>query len=928
MTATSHHAIPDSVFRKVLMAVLLAILFIWLPGGALVFTIHHLQTEYDSDRRSHAERQLESFLERAADEDDAVRFWSRVCQRIDQQAMLATDSLSQLSFEFARLQRWIPDASFRLIVWNRKGSIIREDPVTTMNTADWQTIASDLNLIQAPVRERNTYEAVQRLQGSWQRLFGGGLVAQRVLNYTRNRRLLINPIGLKESARIWPGISREGAYILYLDAAAFRGPVGLRHACQFPPRWRYRGLAVGFLDPQEPDTIFASMPEFRQALAAIGGIRGFHQQATHAIGWFVAYRSLPSGRILTAGIRQPFLTVHGPIILGLFSLLLGLVSVRGTARLIRVATATSGHGFSVQAKLAVFFLLANGLPLLLLLMMSATQLRNREVSLLSNLHSSCAEMIRHFDEGVRAWNERTRLDVLRNLQKLEHTLATRPFSATEYKQLYRDMARLGCQNFMLCASSTADWITSNGYYPERGRSLRTGRAFDAKRERFFLEGIQRIIALVNGLPTKPVDRFELTIEGMFGISAGEFANNLLSGISRLTIWGDGSNRLPMVVKLFRSPDGATVHYLFLATFHPNFIGFRYFQSQLHTLNRNHLGLRFLVRSLDPSVINSISHPDRARQPVSRALTWVQFPREIHLPRALVNHVQSLSPLVTVSPEPFLIKNRPYLVIGGAGRELPEFVYFALYPYDNLQKQHREMRRNLLGFGILSLLFSAILAHALGRRFLEPIAVLQEGTRAIRRHAFTCRLPDLGNDEFGRIGKAVNNAMQSLEELAVARAVQENLLPEGVFVTGSCRGFGRTIPMSELGGDFFDFQRTGEFTSVLSIGDVTGHGVPAALVMAMAKSVLYRLHQDGISSECIYSQLNELLLQMHRRKTRRALSLQSVEIDDRSEVLRITSAGHCYPAHLTPAGVSLIRFSSTPVGVTQRHRFATQEVVFR
>ncbi len=906
---------------------LLAFLFIWLPGTALLFTVHHLLVEFTEDQRSLAEVQLDSFLERAADYDDPMFFWARVCRGIDQRVMTASDSVSQLQRELRRLKHWCPGSEIRLMIWNQKDEVIRQDQIASMTKADWQSILRDLRS-SASENSAETTEKVERMPGAWERLFGGGFVARRVLRYAGLHRTLVRPIGVRESARLWYGRHRRGSYILHFDAAIFRRSDGLRHLCNFPPPWRPHGAAVGCLDPQSTEQLITSNRDFQRALTTVVESKEIGLTSTQPPDWFTARRMLPSGCTLYAGIRHPFWVMHGSSLMVTLALLLIAASITGTMRLRQAADVQSGPGTSVQTKLALFFLIANGLPLLMLVMMSATQLRNREVNLLSDLRTSTAEMIRHFDEGVRVWNERTRQQVLRRLDHLEQHLRDHPFTVKEYRTLYRDMKELGAQGFILCASSSVDWVTDHGYLPASGPAVTMDRTFDPKRDKFFQEGIQRILLTLNGVATKPVDRFELVIESLFGITATEFANNLLSGLTRVTIWGDGANRQPAVVKLFRSADGTTANYVFLANFHPNTIGSQYFQSRLAGLNRNRLGLRFFTRSR-VSFYRASRQPGRTeKSPGPALIDWRQFPAEIRLPAPILRHVQSLSPVVTVSARPFVFRNQSYLVIGGAGRELPEFVYFALYPYERLLTQQREGRRNLLLFGLLSLTFSFILGQTLGRRFLEPIALLHEGTQAVRRHAFTHRLPYLGHDEFGRIGTAVNSALESLEELAVARVVQENLLPDGRFESRTCQGFGRTIPMSELGGDFFDLQKTGPTSFVLSIGDVAGHGVPAALVMAMAKAVLHRLLTNGSSSECAYTELNHLLLQTPNRKARRAVSLQSVAFDDESEVIHITSAGHCYPVLLSSNDAKLLKFASTPVGVSTRSRFSTQSFEFK
>lgn len=72
------------------------------------------------------------------------------------------------------------------------------------------------------------------------------------------------------------------------------------------------------------------------------------------------------------------------------------------------------------------------------------------------------------------------------------------------------------------------------------------------------------------------------------------------------------------------------------------------------------------------------------------------------------------------------------------------------------------------------------------------------------------------------------------ELDLAREIQRSILPAAMPETAGLRVAARYLPMSDVGGDFYDFdtQRAGRLGFL--VADVTGHGVPAALVAAMVK----------------------------------------------------------------------------------------------
>ena len=105
---------------------------------------------------------------------------------------------------------------------------------------------------------------------------------------------------------------------------------------------------------------------------------------------------------------------------------------------------------------------------------------------------------------------------------------------------------------------------------------------------------------------------------------------------------------------------------------------------------------------------------------------------------------------------------------------------------------------------------------------------------------------------GTIGYAVARRMRTTEatlqsieqELATARRMQRNLLPQGAPSVPGVSVVARFQPMTAVGGDFYDYAADAGGLAVL-VADVTGHGVPAALTAAMVK-VAFAAERDGAS----------------------------------------------------------------------------------
>ena len=68
-----------------------------------------------------------------------------------------------------------------------------------------------------------------------------------------------------------------------------------------------------------------------------------------------------------------------------------------------------------------------------------------------------------------------------------------------------------------------------------------------------------------------------------------------------------------------------------------------------------------------------------------------------------------------------------------------------------------------------------------------------------------------------------------KELEVARRIQLSILPGGFPVSRNFRVAARYVPMTSVAGDFYDFLVASDTQAGLLIADVSGHGVPAALI---------------------------------------------------------------------------------------------------
>ena len=180
-----------------------------------------------------------------------------------------------------------------------------------------------------------------------------------------------------------------------------------------------------------------------------------------------------------------------------------------------------------------------------------------------------------------------------------------------------------------------------------------------------------------------------------------------------------------------------------------------------------------------------------------------------------------------------------------------------------------------------LLLGALLALWQANSTSRPISELADKVRKIGRGDFSVQVPEEGSLEikklassFNSLGDELHSYMENLKkevatreaiesEIKVARHIQETLLPHS-FPPFPERNefdlFAALVPAKEMSGDFYDFFFVDETTLALIIADVSGKGVPAAIFMAVSRTLLRNLslNSKGKSPAEILTAANSFL----------------------------------------------------------------------
>jgi serine phosphatase RsbU (regulator of sigma subunit) len=150
------------------------------------------------------------------------------------------------------------------------------------------------------------------------------------------------------------------------------------------------------------------------------------------------------------------------------------------------------------------------------------------------------------------------------------------------------------------------------------------------------------------------------------------------------------------------------------------------------------------------------------------------------------------------------------------------------------------------------------------------------------------------------------------ELEVAAHVQRELLPHSFPQVGTLEVFGKVAPGRFVGGDYCDFIKTSNDRLLMIVADVSGKGVPAALIMSEVRASTHLLASMNTSLADFVERLNTLLHQSTERKT--FVTLFVGEIDTSQSEIRYINAGHPRPLICRDGQMSTLGKGTIPLGV--------------
>lgn len=224
-------------------------------------------------------------------------------------------------------------------------------------------------------------------------------------------------------------------------------------------------------------------------------------------------------------------------------------------------------------------------------------------------------------------------------------------------------------------------------------------------------------------------------------------------------------------------------------------------------------------------------------------------------------------------------------------------------YEYLDERINNTVQGIVIFTAIGLIIALLAAFLLAGRVTAPLSNLARYVNTISHGDKRAKIKVVSENEIGQLAQNFNQMIDDLEqyedelvdqerietELRLAADIQNDLIPKNIPSAPSLEVAASVRPAAEIGGDCYDFFKLKNDNLLFYIGDVTGHGVPAGLVVSIANALFYNFTLSTESTVELLSSTNKIL--QPKTKPNMFLTALAASWNEQDKTLKYASAGH-------------------------------------
>ena len=225
-------------------------------------------------------------------------------------------------------------------------------------------------------------------------------------------------------------------------------------------------------------------------------------------------------------------------------------------------------------------------------------------------------------------------------------------------------------------------------------------------------------------------------------------------------------------------------------------------------------------------------------------------------------------------------------------------------YEIHVNRNRTVVENLIAIFLIITMIYFIMSHIMKKNVTVNVRRISAGLGQISGGDLDTRLHVMDNLEFAQISNDINDTVQSLQtaqaevhrriqaDLDLAHAIQMAMLPPTSLRHAQCAIAASYVSAREVGGDFYDYFELPGNRMGLVMADVSGKGIPAAMFMMTAKTIVKNISASCASPAEVLRRANAQLCENNDAEMFVTLWLGFVDLD--AKKLLFANAGHNPP----------------------------------
>ncbi|MDD5066319.1 MAG: SpoIIE family protein phosphatase [bacterium] len=263
-------------------------------------------------------------------------------------------------------------------------------------------------------------------------------------------------------------------------------------------------------------------------------------------------------------------------------------------------------------------------------------------------------------------------------------------------------------------------------------------------------------------------------------------------------------------------------------------------------------------------------------------------------------------------------------------------------YVELSTQGISRRLNRIMFRLMIIFLSLFILGIIGAIFLSgllvnPIQKLIRGVNIIGNGNLRYKISLPTRDEIEDLAREFNKMTKKLllyqnkvvrqkvvhQELLIAKGILSQIIPSQLANVAGHRIFHFYRPSHFISGDYFNLLKVNNSEYLFIIADVSGKGIPAALLMAILHTVIMTLEQYYNAPIELMKHINLIISRLLKKGD--FITAQLGLLDIRKEQIQIISAGHEYPLYInfSRRNIQYIKPAGIPIGLFEHNIFESR-----